>query len=71
MAETLMVVFYLLGGWMFVLWSNDNPPPKSIYLCWAIPLWPLIALFLLIYIIEHAFEKHYEKLRNSSRSDDR
>ena len=71
MVETLMVAFYLLGGWMFICWTVDNPPPKSIYLCWSIPLWPLPALLLLIFIIKRALEKHYEKLRNPQRNDDR
>ena len=71
MVETLMVAFYLLGGWMFICWTVDNSPPKNIYLCWSIPLWPLPALLLLIFIIKCALEKHYEKLRNPQRDGDR
>lgn len=47
MAEFLAISFYLLGGWMFIMWSSDNPPPKSWYLIWTIPLWPVVSLAFL------------------------
>lgn len=65
MAEFLSSTFYLLGGWMYLLWSVDNPPPKLWYLNITIPLWPLPAVLLLVVIAKRIVMEAYEKFRNS------
>ena len=65
MAEFLSITFYLLGGWMYLLWTVDNPPPKYWYLNITVPLWPLPAVLLLTVIAKRIVMEAYEKFRNS------